>query len=115
MAPVSPPPPPTPPPPPRPPSGYATVQDAFRNLDILVAGCGETAAEAEEDHDMKLTQLLERCREKNIKLNKEKLHWKRSELSYMGHFIPAEGLKVDPAKVEAIVTNYVWFVKLGSF
>ena len=71
--------------------------------DILVAGCGETAAEAEKDHDMKMTQLLERCREKNIKLNKEKLLWKRSEVSYMGHLITAEGLQVDPAKVEAIL------------
>ena len=57
--------------------------------DILVAGCGETAAEAEKDHDMKMTQLLERCREKNIKLNKEKLLWKRSKVSYMGHLITA--------------------------
>ena len=52
--------------------------------------------------DMKLTQLLERCRE-NIKLNKEKLRWKRSDVSYMGHLITAKGLKVDPAKVEAIL------------
>ena len=33
--------------------------------DILVAGCGETTADAEADHDMKMAQLLIRCRDKN--------------------------------------------------
>ena len=71
--------------------------------DILVAGCGETTVDTEADHDTKMAQLLDRCRTNNIKLNKDKLHWKGSELAYMGHLITAEGVKPDPAKLEAIV------------
>ena len=29
--------------------------------DILVAGCGETTADAEADHNIKMAQLLDRC------------------------------------------------------
>ena len=65
---------------------------------ILLAGCVETTADAEADHDIKMAQLLDN----NIKLHKDKLHWKCSEVAYMGHLITAEGLKPDPAKLEAI-------------
>ena len=36
-------------------------------------------------------------------MNKDKLKFKLHELSYVGHVISAEGLKPDPAKVEAIL------------
>ena len=52
---------------------------------------------------MKFLNLLERCRQKHITLNKDKLKFKLLELSYVGHVISAEGLKPDPAKVEAIL------------
>ena len=41
--------------------------------DILIFGAGDTEAEAMADHDAKLRALMQRCREKGIKLNKEKL------------------------------------------
>jgi hypothetical protein len=41
--------------------------------DILVFGSGETEREAREDHDGKVLNLLQRCREKNVKLNGEKV------------------------------------------
>ncbi|KAL9976590.1 hypothetical protein ACROYT_G013911 [Oculina patagonica] len=50
--------------------------------DILVFGCGATDEEATRDHDKNLTGLLERCRDKGIKLN--------------------NGLKPDAEKVKAI-------------
>ena len=53
--------------------------------DIFMAGCGETTGDAEADHDIKMAQLLDRCRTNNIKLNKDKLHWEGSEVAYMGH------------------------------
>ena len=40
--------------------------------DILVWGDGDTCEEAIADHDKRLISLLERCQQKNIKLNKEK-------------------------------------------
>ena len=41
--------------------------------DILVFGKGDTDEEANVDHDNNLEKLLIRCRERNLKLNKEKM------------------------------------------
>ena len=74
--------------------------------DIIVFGVGATDEEAVVDHDHKLLVLLERCRQRHgqrhIKLNKDKMKFKLPQLSYVGHVISSEGLKPDPAKVEAI-------------
>ena len=45
-------------------AGVQTIAD-----DILVYGEGETVVEAEADHDIKLQALLERCRQRNLKLS----------------------------------------------
>ena len=39
--------------------------------DILLAGCVETTADTEADHDIKMAQLLDRCSTNNIKLYKK--------------------------------------------
>ena len=70
--------------------------------DILIVGEGATDGAAEEDHDRKLRQFLDRCREKCIKLNKEKFRLRLSEVSYMGHLLTKEGLRPDPQKIAAI-------------
>ena len=70
--------------------------------DILVCGVGESYEEAVQDHDNKLVSLLERCRSKGIKLNSKKLLFRRNQVSFMGHLITSKGLRLDPAKVEAI-------------
>ena len=70
--------------------------------DILVYGVGETKAEAIENHHQRLTALLERCKNKGIKLNKVKCKFHLSEVSFMGHVISAEGLKPDPAKIQGV-------------
>ena len=71
--------------------------------DIIVFGIGDTNQAALQDHDSKFLNLLESCRQKNTKLNKDKVKFKLNELSYVGHFISVGGLKPDPAKVEAIL------------
>ena len=55
--------------------------------DFLVFGAGETQAAAMSDHDAKLRALLERCRSKGIKLNKEKLKLRCTEVKFMGHIV----------------------------
>ena len=70
--------------------------------DILIVGEGATDGAAEEDHDRKLRQFLDRCREKCIKLNKEKFRLRLSDVSYMGHLLTKEGLRPDPQKIAAI-------------
>lgn len=54
------------------------------------------------DHDRNMRGLLERCAKLGIKLNKDKLELRMSEVTFMGHKVGSEGLKVDPEKVKAI-------------
>ena len=72
--------------------------------DVLITGQGETEREADEDHDRNLKSLLDRCRERNIKLNKKKFTFKCDDVQFIGHRLTKEGLKPDPAKVKAILS-----------
>ncbi|KAL6471864.1 hypothetical protein MHYP_G00205140 [Metynnis hypsauchen] len=60
--------------------GVHTIAD-----DILIIGEGENEEGAVRDHDVKLRKLLDRCRERNIKLNAEKFKLRQSEVPYIGH------------------------------
>ena len=71
--------------------------------DILITGQGETEREADVDHDRNRKSLLDRCRERNIKLNK-KFTFKCDDVQFIGHRLTKEGLKPDPAKVKAILS-----------
>ena len=64
--------------------------------DILVYG------KSREEHDKNLKAVLERSRQKGIKLNSDKLVVGVSEVDYFGHLLTSEGLKPDPSKVSAI-------------
>lgn len=64
--------------------------------DLIVAG------ETQEAHDENLRRLLERARTCNVKFNRDKIQLNRTEVSYLGHIVSAEGLKADPTKVKAI-------------
>ncbi len=70
--------------------------------DILIYGVGETKAAAIADHDQQIIALLERCRSKGIKLNKEKCKFRLPEVTFMGNVISEEGLKPDPAKLQGV-------------
>ena len=71
--------------------------------DVLITGQGETEREADEEHDRNLKSLLDRCRERNIKLNK-KFTLKCDDVQFIGHRLTKEGQKPDPAKVKAILS-----------
>ena len=58
---------------------------------------------AVKDHDANLRKLLDRCRERNLMLNREKLQLKCSETPFIGHVLTPEGVKPDPRKVDAIL------------
>ena len=86
------------------------MHEALRNLkgvmviadDILVIGEGKNDEEAVTDHDRNLEALLQRCQRECIKLNKEKIKLRLSEVTYIGHLLTKEGVRADPKKVEAI-------------
>ena len=64
--------------------------------DIIIYG------KDDQDHDENLERFLARCCEKGIKLKKEKLETRCSQIAFHGHILTSEGLKIDPDKVRAI-------------
>ncbi|KXJ07207.1 Retrovirus-related Pol polyprotein from transposon opus [Exaiptasia diaphana] len=70
--------------------------------DILVYGEGTDYENAKEDHDRRFVALMERCLQKNIKLNPDKLKFKQREVKFMGYIISDKGMQADPAKVKTI-------------
>ena len=71
--------------------------------DILVFGTAYTQEEAEKSHDERLTAVLERCRQKGVRLNKDKTQFKEQKVAYMGQVITSDGLQADPNKIKAIL------------
>ena len=70
--------------------------------DILIWDDGETTEEATANHDERPLTLLERCKQKNIKLNKEKFQLRKTELSSMGVVLTDKGVKPGPKKQDCI-------------
>ena len=71
--------------------------------DFLIAGFGETDAEVNLSLEKNERAFFKKCREWNLKLNKLKLKRAQTEVRFMGHLLTPDGLKADPAKVEAIL------------
>ena len=63
--------------------------------DVLVGG------KDQNDHDNKLKKVLDKMTEAGVTLN-EKCEFSVSEVVFLGHVISADGIRVDPKKVEAI-------------
>ena len=61
------------------------------------------AANDIDEHDKILHQVLQWAEDKNIKLNFDKLQLRMNEVKYLGTIVTPNGIKPDPAKVEAIL------------
>ena len=55
-----------------------------------------------EAHDRNLEAFLERCKEKGLKLNLDKLELRLPRITFMGHCITETGLELDPEKSRAV-------------
>ena len=65
-------------------------------------GFGETLEEATLNHDHHLELFLRRCTQRNLKLNNKKVKLRTQEVPFIGHIATADGLCVDPHKIQAI-------------
>lgn len=54
------------------------------------------------EHDHRLSLVLERAREQNIRFNLSKCKFSKSSVKYMGHILSNKGIQVDLEKVSAI-------------
>ena len=77
-------------------------QRCLHRDDLLIYGVGRTDDEATRDHDLKLENLLQRCREIGTSLNVSKMSLRQKSVSFPGHAITQGGLQPDPAKIGAI-------------
>ena len=79
-------------------------REVFRNCegteiyidDLIVWG------KDQQEHDLRLKQVMETAKINNVKFNKEKCHFGKSSIKYMGHIISKEGVSPDESKIEAI-------------
>ena len=71
--------------------------------DILIVGKGDTTEEAISDHNENMRNLMRRCQEKNLKLNKQKARVGLSEVKFIGHLISDKGLKLYNDKVQVVL------------
>ena len=58
--------------------------------------------ETKEIHDQRLHKVLAKIKESGLKLDQSKCLFGVTELTFIGHVISAEGVKLDPKKIEAI-------------
>ena len=56
-----------------------------------------------ELHNQRLEQVLQRCRDRNLKLNPKKTKLCAPEVEYVGHVLTQDGVKVSQEKVKAVV------------
>ena len=71
--------------------------------DFVAIGFGNTQEEAMLDHDKNLAGLLQRCEQRNVRLNADKIKFRMHEVPFIGHVATKDGLRVDPCKVKAIL------------
>ena len=71
--------------------------------DFVAVGFGETLEEATRNHDHHLELFLRRCTERDLKLNNAKVKLRMQQVPFIGHIATADGLCVDPHKVQAIM------------
>lgn len=50
-------------------------------------------------HDFRLRQVLDRCRQINVRLNREKCRIGLTEIKYLGHIISKQGIKPDDSHI----------------
>ncbi|CAC5372111.1 unnamed protein product [Mytilus coruscus] len=71
-----------------------------RNIsdDIIVYGC------TQQEHDERLNKVLDRMREKGLRLNKDKCKFNMDKMTFMGHVLSAKGISPEKSKVEAVTS-----------
>ena len=92
--------------------GLSVSQDIFQaKMDEILDGLEGVVSiadditvfgETQSQHDERLAKLMARAREKGLIFNYEKCHIGRSEVTFFGNVYSAQGVRPDPAKVEAI-------------
>ena len=60
--------------------------------DILVIGYDKDGT----DHDKAVYKVLRQCQDVNLKLNKDKCHFRCMSIPFLGEVVSREGVQLDP-------------------
>ena len=71
--------------------------------DILVIGYNKDGA----DHNATVHKVLQQCEEVNLKLNKEKCHFRCTTILFFGEMISREGVQPDPQNIKVLMDMLV--------
>ncbi|XP_062541427.1 uncharacterized protein K02A2.6-like [Armigeres subalbatus] len=92
--------------------GISSAPEAFQKvMDTLIAGLEGVIVylddvmvwgRTQEEHDIRLAKLLDRLKEYNVLLNKDKCQYNVNELHFLGHNLSAEGVKPTESRVSAV-------------
>ena len=83
-------------------------QEAIRELLTGLPGCKSISddiivfGKGQEEHNKNLRDVLQRLKENNLRLNKDKCEFSKTEIKFYGHIFSAVGVRPDPKKVDAI-------------
>ncbi len=80
------------------------LMEAFEQLSGVICVADDVIIHGKNmaEHDDNLVKFLQRCREKGIKLNSDKMRLRSDNITFMGHCVTKHGLSIDPTKVSAI-------------
>ena len=67
--------------------------------DILVKGYDNDGT----DHEAMVHKVLQMCKEVNLKLNKEKCHFRCTSIPFFGKVISRRGVQSDPQKIKDLM------------
>ena len=95
------------------PMGTVVASDIFQQkLDSIYIGLPGVTGIAddmiiygkdEQEHDRNLIQFLETTRKNGLRLNKDKLQFKKDSVSFFGHVWSSQGISPDPKKINSIL------------
>ena len=77
---------------------FADIQGVNVIADDLII-----AAENETEHDAIIHKVLQRARKENVVFNATKIQYKVTTVAYMGNIVTKDGMRPDPAKIEAVI------------
>lgn len=83
-------------------------QEKIRELLSGLPGCKNISDDIivfgkdQEEHNKNLRGVLQRLKENNLRLNKDKCAFSKTEIKFYGHIFSSVGVRPDPKKVKAI-------------
>ena len=82
------------------------VDDVFRehlgNYATIYIDDLTTFSDTKEDHLKHLDALFKTMSENDIYVNRKKCYFMQSKVPYLGHYISAKGIEMDPKKIESV-------------